>query len=185
MNYTRHLFTNDVSGRFKSIPFIYAWYLHLQFMRKPILLSFFAAVLISGCAKIQDPQFRRIDHFRLKNFGLQDAVIGFNVTYFNPNDFGVNVKQAEADIYMDSVYLGKFMQDSTVEVGKDAEFSLPLSGTVSLQTALKLNLQNINQRPILLKADGNVKVGKAGIYLNKPFHYEGRHRLQDIDVLKY
>lgn len=154
-------------------------------MRKQFLLSFFLVVLFSGCAKIQDPQFRRIDHFRLKNFGLQDAVIGFNVTYFNPNNFGVNVKQAEADIYLDSVYLGKFVQDSTVEVAKDAEFSLPLSGTVSLQTALKLNLQNINQRPIFLKADGNVKVGKAGVYLTKPFHYEGHHRLQDIDILNY
>lgn len=177
-------FTNSLSWIFLEPQIIHAWYLLIQLMRKLTLLAFFAVVL-SGCAKIQDPQFRRIDHFRLKNFGLQDAVIGFNVTYFNPNNFGVDVKQAEADIYIDSVYLGKFVQDSTVGVGKDAEFSLPLSGTVSLQTALKLNLQNISQRPILLKANGNVKVGKAGVYLNKPFHYEGRHRLQDIGILKY
>jgi len=153
-------------------------------MRNKLLLSFLLMFLFTSCAKIQDPQFRRIDHFTLKNFGLQDAVIGFDVTYFNPNNFGVNVKAAEADIYIDSVYLGKFEQDSTVDVPKDAEFSLPLSGTVSLQTALKLNLRNVDRRDIFLKANGNVKIGKAGIYLTRPFRYEGYHRLQDINIFK-
>ena len=144
------------------------------------LLSLLLVIFVCGCAKIKDPEFRRVDKFRLKNFGLQDAVIAFNVTYFNPNNFGVTVKEAGADIYLDSTYLGKFVQDSTISVRKNGEFSIPLSGTVSLQTALKLNLQDISQREVLLRADGNVKVGKAGIFISKPFHYQGKHRLQDF-----
>src|SRR3982750_1722425 len=94
----------------------------------PLLLMFFWS-----CAKVKDPEFKRVENFHLKNFGLQEAVIGFNVTYFNPNNFGVTVKEAQADIYLDTVYLGKFVQDSIIPVRKNAEFSLPLSGTVSLQ----------------------------------------------------
>ena len=145
------------------------------------LLPFFT-VLFLGCTKVKDPEFRRVENFHLKNFGLQDAVIGFNVTYFNPNSFSVSVKEAEADIYLDTIYLGKFVQDSTIAVRKNAEFSLPLSGTVSLQTALKLNLQDLSQREVLLKADGNVKVGKAGIFISKPFHYQGKHRIEDFSI---
>lgn len=155
--------------------------LYMRFLR---LLPFITLLAVAGCTKVKDPEFRRIDNFRLKNFGLQEAVIGFSVTYYNPNNFSVTVKEAAADIYMDSVYLGKFSQDSIVSVRKNGEFSIPLSGTVSLQTALKLNLQNLDQREILLKADGSVKVGKAGIFVNKPFHYQGKHRLADIDILK-
>jgi len=148
------------------------------------LLPFFLILFICGCAKIKDPQFRRIDNFHLKNFGLQDAVVAFNVTYFNPNDFGVAVKEAGADIYLDTVYLGKFVQDSAISVRKNSEFSIPLSGTVSLQTVLNLNVQDMSQREVLLKANGNVKVGKAGIFITKPFNYQGKHRLQDISFGK-
>lgn len=152
----------------------------LLLMRFKKLLPFFSFVLLAGCTKIKEPQFRRIDNFHLKNFGLQQAVIAFNVTYYNPNNFGVTVKEAGADVYLDSVYLGKFIQDSTIGVTKNAEFSIPLSGAVSLQTVLNLNLQELAQREVLVKANGNVKVGKAGIFITKPFIYQGKHRLQDI-----
>jgi LEA14-like dessication related protein len=102
------------------------------------------------------------------------------VTYFNPNDFGVTVKEAAADVYLDSVYLGKFVQDSTIGVDKNADFSIPLSGAISLKTVLSLNLQELAQREVLLRANGNVKVGKAGIFISKPFTYQGKHRLEDI-----
>lgn len=135
-----------------------------------------------GCAKVKDPEFRRVENFRLKNLGLQDATIGFSATYFNPNNFNVTVREAAADIYLDTVYLGKFVQDSSIVVSKNAEFSLPLSGNVSLQTILKMNLHELSEKEILLKADGNVKVGKAGIFVTRPIKYQGKHRLGDIDL---
>lgn len=149
-------------------------------MRFLKLIPFLSLFVLMGCARVKEPEFRRVDSFHLKNIGLQAAVVAFNVRYFNPNNFGVTVKEAGADVYLDSVYLGKFVQDSSIDVRKDAEFSIPLSGTVSLQTVLNLDLQDLSQREVLLKANGSVKVGKAGIYITRPFTYEGRHRLQDI-----
>jgi LEA14-like dessication related protein len=144
------------------------------------LLPLLLLIVLAGCTKIKEPQFRRIDNFRLKNFGLQEAVIAFNVTYYNPNNFGVTVREAGADVYLDSIYLGKFIQDSTVSVKKNSEFSIPLSGSVSFQTVLNLDLQELSQREVLLKANGSVKVGKAGIFITKPFNYQGKHKLEDI-----
>ena len=144
------------------------------------LLPFLVLIALAGCTKIKEPQFQRIDNFRLKNFGLQDAVIALNVSYYNPNNFGVTVKEAGADVYLDTIYLGKFVQDSTVSVKKNSEFSIPLSGSVSFQTILNLNIQELSQREVLLKANGNVKVGKAGIFITKPFNYQGKHKLEDI-----
>ncbi|MFL5811631.1 MAG: hypothetical protein ACJ749_19060 [Flavisolibacter sp.] len=144
------------------------------------LLPFLLLVILVSCAKVKDPEFRRLDHFHVKSLGLEQTTIGFNVTYFNPNNFGVTVKETTADIFMDSVYLGKFVQDSTISVNKNSEFSIPLSGAVTMKTALQMNFQNIGNRDILLKADGNVKVGKAGIFVTKPIHYQGKHKLGEI-----
>lgn len=144
------------------------------------LLPFLALIVLAGCTKMKEPEFRRIDNFRLKNFGLQEAVIAFSVVYYNPNNFGVSVKEAGAEVYLDTIYLGKFVQDSIVSVKKNSEFSIPLSGAVSFQTILNMNLQDLSQREVLLKANGSVKVGKAGIFITKPFNYQGKHRLEDI-----
>ena len=152
----------------------------LSIMRFRILLPFLLLIVIAGCTKIKEPQFLRIENFHLKNFGLQQATIAFNVSYLNPNNFGVTVKEAVADVYLDSVYLGRFVQDSTIGVQKNAEFSIPLSGSISLQTVLSLNFQELSQKEVFLRANGSVKVGKAGIFITKPFTYQGKHRLDEI-----
>jgi hypothetical protein len=83
---------------------------------------------------------------------------------------------------MDTVYLGKFSQDSTIMVGRNADFSIPFTGVIPMKTALQLDLRNLQTRDILIRADGKVKVGKAGIFVNRDIHYEGKHRLDDIQI---
>ena len=146
----------------------------------PIVLVI--AIGLIGCKEIKDPEFRRVENLGIKNLGLLEATIGVNVTYYNPNGFGVTFKEAEADIYLDSTYLGKFIQDSSINVNREAEFSIPFSGTISMRTALNLDLESLSRRDVLLKAEGSAKVGKAGIYLNTPIHYQGKHRLEEIKL---
>ena len=142
----------------------------------PVLFLLFLA----SCSNIKNPEFRKVEQFRVKNVGLQEVTVAFNVSFFNPNKFGVTVKDAVADIYMDSVFLGKFSQDSLIYVNRKADFSIPLSGKISLGTALKLDLRNIGERKVFIKADGTARVGKAGIFVNKDFDYEGSHGLSEF-----
>jgi LEA14-like dessication related protein len=139
-------------------------------------------MLTFSCQDVKDPEFRRVDNFGVKNVSFQDATIGFEVTYYNPNNFGVNVKEAEADVYIDSLFIGKFSQEKLVDVNKEAEFSIPFSGKVPLQKALEFNFKDLSSRDVLLKAEGSAKVGKAGVYITKPIKYEGRHKLDEIDL---
>ena len=145
-------------------------------MKLIIALSFFLVVL-NACGKIKDPEFRRLESFGVKSFGIQKIDLGFKVTYYNPNNFGVNVKEAGADFYIDSVYIGKFVQESPVEVLKNAEFSIPFSGTVPIATALKLKLNDLARRELLLQANGTVRVGKASVFITRPFTYTGKHKV--------
>lgn len=136
-----------------------------------------SVIVLAACGKIKDPQFRRLESFGVKSFGIQKIDLGFKVTYYNPNNFGVDVKEAGADFYIDSVYIGKFVQDSPVEVSKNAEFSIPFSTTVPIATALKLKLNDLSSRDLLLQANGTVRVGKAGVFITRPFTYTGKHKV--------
>lgn len=133
-------------------------------------IAFFVA--LAGCTNIQQPEFRRIEKFRVKNIDLSQGTIGLNVTYYNPNTFGVTVKETEADLYINSVHVGKFTQDSTIGVNKTSEFSIPISGTVPLAELLQLK-GNLSNQEVSITADGTTKLGKLGVYVTKPFHYEG------------
>jgi LEA14-like dessication related protein len=145
-----------------------------------IALLLLSALVGTGCKQAKDPEFRRLENFGVRNISLQEATIGFEVTYFNPNDFGVNVKETVTDIYIDSVYMGKFSQVSDISVKKNAEFSIPLSGTIPMQKVLGMDLRGLAGKEILLRASGTTRVGKAGIFVTKDIKYQGRHRLDEI-----
>ena len=133
-----------------------------------------------GCTQVKEPEFKGIKEFGVKNIDFEKATIGFSVTYYNPNNFNVNVKEAVADVYIDSIYMGSFTQEVVVNVQKNKEFSIPFLGEVPLKKVLQLNLQELKNKNILLQANGSVKVGKAGIYITKPIEYSGRHKLDEV-----
>jgi len=142
-----------------------------------------AALVWIGCGKVQPPQFKSLDNFGVKNVSLQEATIGFEMTYFNPNNFGVAVKEADIDLYIDSVYIGKFVQPREVGVTSKADFSVPMEGKISWREVIKSNLHKQAGKEVLVRANGTVKVGKAGVFVNKDIQYAGRHVL-DLDLLK-
>jgi LEA14-like dessication related protein len=145
--------------------------------------SFFAItvlLLVTGCVKIEEPQFRGIRDFNVDKFGISEVVVGLGMAYYNPNDFTVSVKETVVKVYMDSIYLGDFKQDTLIAVNKNAEFVIPLSGTVPLAALLKMKLKDIHKHDVLLQANGLTRIGKAGVFIEKEVGYRGRHRLDQV-----
>jgi LEA14-like dessication related protein len=152
---------------------------HLYKMKKKSSWLFLGLLVLgfASCRKVEAPTFQRLNDFKIKKLGLQKADIGFSVTYFNPNNFGVAVKEAAIDVYIDSLYIGKFVQESDVSVDKKADFTVPLTGSIPVAKALQLNVEDFLNKEVGVKALGNVKVGKAGVFITRDFNYQGKHRL--------
>lgn len=151
-------------------------------MKSVFILAALLLLMVS-CTRIEQPQFRRLEHFGVRKFGLQQAVIGFDATFHNPNKFGVTVKEAVFDFYADTVYIGKFVQPNEVAVSPRGEFSIPMEGTISWLKALDPNVQRMAGKQVMLKADGSVKLGKGGVFINKEVKYQGLHLL-DLGLIK-
>lgn len=151
-------------------------------MRNRIFFLLWVTALLFSCSKIQEPEFVGVRDFRVRNLGLQEVTIGFGMAYYNPNGFSVSVKETGAKVYLDSVYLGNFEQDTTIVVNEKSAFTVPLSGTIPLETFFKLNMKDIHKRQVLIRADGSTKVGKAGLYITKAITYQGWHRLGQLKL---
>ncbi len=146
-------------------------------MRRYQFLIVLFLISITACRKVESPSFKRIENFKIKQLGLQGTTIGLDITFLNPNNFGLNIKDASCDVFLDSLFIGKFTQDHTIDVLKHSEFSLPLSGTIPIQTALKMDFNKLINKDVLFRADGSAKIGKGGIYILRPFNYKGVHKI--------
>ncbi|MEJ7911712.1 MAG: LEA type 2 family protein, partial [Chitinophagaceae bacterium] len=140
-----------------------------------------ASLLVSSisCGKIENPEFRKLSGFGIKKLGITQTTVGFEIVYYNPNNFGVTVKEALINVYVDSTFLGEFRQPQTTIVGSRAEFAIPLEGAITLGRALDLNLPELVGKEVGVRAEGNVKVGKGGVFISKEIKYAGRHILDE------
>ena len=55
-------------------------------------------------------------------------------------------------------------------------FLLPIKFTVDMQNLFKNAFNTLSGNEISIKVNGNIKVGKANVFMNMPVNYEGKHR---------
>lgn len=136
--------------------------------------------LLLSCSGIRDPEFREMEHLRVHKFGLNHSTLKMDLRYRNPNRFGLKLSHAEGDAWLDKNYLGHFTMDSTITIGPLEEFRLPVKLELDMSKFLKNSVLAILAPEVILKVDGRARLGKGIIYINYPFHYEGK---QDISKL--
>ena len=141
------------------------------------LLSFLLLILSAiSCKKPVAFDYRDIRNFKLQSFALDKARVSMDLVYFNPNNYGVNLKNVKCDIFLDSSYVGKFALDTLMHIPKNAEFSVPASFEVDIKGILRNSITALFKE-VKIGARGTTRVGKGGFYINVPINYEGKHKL--------
>lgn len=132
-------------------------------------------VIFASCSKPESFEYRDIRNFKIDSLGFETSTVSMDLVYFNPNNFGVNLKTIDCDVYVDHNYLGKYSLDTTMHIAKKSEFVVPSKMRVSMKNLLKNTLTSFVAKEMLLEVNGKTKVGKGGIYITVPFTYSGRH----------
>jgi hypothetical protein len=148
------------------------------FMKKVLLFLFLSlATLFYSCKKPHAFQYRDLRNFRLENFGLDKSIVSMDFIFFNPNDYVVDLKKVDCDVYLDSSYLGKLLLDTTMHIAQTSEFRVPANFEVDMKSLLKNSLYVLITNEVHVRAKGTTRVGRRGIYLTIPFYYEGKQKL--------
>jgi LEA14-like dessication related protein len=151
-------------------------------LRCTTLLAFL--VLLGSCGKMKEPEFRRLEGFQLKNVGLSEATIRFQATYYNPNNFGVTVKETALDVRINDQPLGRFTQTNDIQVDKAAEFSIPLEARIGIADAIKMDIPRLIGKEVMVQATGTVRVGKGGVYVTRQINYSGKQLVDPGRLIK-
>ena len=139
-----------------------------------LLLIFF----VSACSKLKDLEYLGLENVKMLKLGLVESTMGIDVRFYNPNRYRMQLKDADVMIYINSKFLGHANLDTLVVIPKKDTFSLPL--TIKLETVSVVSnvLESFSDSTVLVKLEGNARLGKGGVFFNHQIRYEGMQKVK-------
>jgi LEA14-like dessication related protein len=141
-------------------------------------LLFVTVVLSFSCSQPKAPDYKDIKNFKVNNLGFNKSNVSMDLVYYNPNNYGIDLKKVDCDVYVDNNFLGKFMLDTLMHIPRNVEFTVPARMDVDMRNVFKNTLNVLFSWEVLIGAIGSTRIGKGGIYVTIPFNYEGRHKVE-------
>jgi len=112
-----------------------------------------------------------MQHLKVDSIGLVSSKISLELVYFNPNNFGVDLRNVNCEVYINHNYLGKYVLDTVMHIAKRSEFVIPSSMNVDMKNVYKNALNTLLSKQVLVELNGSTRVGKSGIFITVPFKY--------------
>ncbi|PVD50212.1 hypothetical protein DC498_21035 [Terrimonas sp.] len=141
------------------------------------LLLFSLVMSFYSCRQIVAPEYVAIDNIQFGGESFSKTVLSADVKLYNPNKSNLTFKSGSLDIYVDNRLLGHTELDSTIHIAKSDTFTVPIAVNLNmgnvLGNALALGLKD----SVLIRLDGNVKVGRSGVFITRPVKYEQKEKL--------
>ena len=144
---------------------------------KNLILPFSILVLtflLTSCHSPKVPEYRTFKNFTIEKPGFASTTLKMDLVYFNPNDFGLNLNSTDLDIFIDSNYLGKTVQENVVAIPRRAEFTIPIKIDLDMKNLLKNSFVTLFNNEVTIKIIGSIRVGKLNVFKTFPVNYEGK-----------
>ncbi|MCW3464320.1 LEA type 2 family protein [Chitinophaga nivalis] len=143
-----------------------------------LLLVIFATWgLTSSCEKMKDIQFVRVAGISMDELGMSKSIVRMTLAYYNPNNYKLQLKDADFDLFLDETPVGHSIQDTMIYIPARDTFYFPVRLEVNMANVFQNALSAFSNKEVTIKATGKCKVGKGGIYLPFPIKCETRQAL--------
>ena len=143
-----------------------------------LFLFIFALIILTACGHVKQPDYLGLSGFKISTMKGNQSLVHVNLDYYNPNHFGVKLKEADFDVFIDDDSLGHASLDSTIHISAESNFSVPVLLSAPTRALLKHSVGLLLNKEVYLRVKGTAKIGKAGIYKRYPIFYEGKQSIQ-------
>lgn len=130
--------------------------------------------LASSCQSPKELVYRDFKNLAVDKVGFASTTLKLDLIYYNPNNFKLQLKYTDLDIFVDNTYLGHSSQDYQITIPRLSEFTMPLQVQLDMKNLMKNAIPTLLLgKEVLVKVTGTVKLGKANVYKTFPVNYEG------------
>ena len=137
------------------------------------IILIIGVLFISACSAPKALEYKDFKNFTITQLGFTSTSVKMDLIYYNPNNFGLQLKRTDLDIYLDNTYLGHTIQEYQITIPNRNDCSIPIQIEVDMKNLLKNSLTALFNKQVLVKVTGTVKIGKANIFKSFPVNYEG------------
>lgn len=130
-----------------------------------------------ACSKPKSFEYRSVKNFRLDKVGFDQTVLAMDLVYYNPNNFGVDLRKVDCEVYVNNNFLGRYLLDTMMHIPRQSEFSLPSRMAVDMKGVIKNVFNVFMSDSVLVNVKGTTRAGKAGIFVTFPFNYSGKFKM--------
>ena len=142
-------------------------------MQKLIYVISIIFVFMS-CATPKAVEYQTYHNFTIQKLGFNNSSISLDLQYYNPNNFGLQLRSSDLDIFIDGNLLGHSSLDTLLLIPKKDTFNIPVKFDVNMQNIFKNAWNTLTGKEIMVRLTGKVKVGKANVFMNIPVDYESK-----------
>ncbi len=142
----------------------------------PILAGTLVLVITSilSCSSPKDLEFLGMHSLTLQRLGYDHSTLIAGIEYYNPNSFGMELRQSSLDVYVNGNFLGHSSSDSLIRIPRRDSFLLPLNFDLNMQNLYRNLWSTLSGKEMTIRLSGKLKIGKAGIFMIMPVNYETR-----------
>ncbi|MEO8414697.1 MAG: LEA type 2 family protein [Ginsengibacter sp.] len=141
-------------------------------MIKKKLLYVLLTMTILSCSSPKDLEYRSYHNFSIQKLGFNNSTIKLDLEYYNPNNFGMQLKNSDLDIFIDGNMLGHSSFDTLITIPRRNTFILPIKFDVDMQNIFKNALGTLMGKEVTVKLTGKLRIGKANVFMSLPVNYE-------------
>lgn len=127
-----------------------------------------------SCSSPKALEYKTYHNFAIQKLGFTNTTISLDLEYYNPNNFGMRLKNTDLDIYINGNLLGHSFTDSLITIPRRNTFLVPVKFDVDMKNAFKNAWNTLIGKEVLIRLSGKVKVGKGNVFLSFPIEYESK-----------
>ncbi len=134
------------------------------------LLFLFLIITITSCTLTQEPEFIKLDNYKIITFNKNEVKLGTSAYFINPNDVGVELVSTDIDVFVNELNVSKVNQVNSINLTSGNEFTIPLSVNIPTNKIVKDKggifngvLTTLFNKNIKVEYKGIVTLKKAGI----------------------
>ena len=127
---------------------------------------------ILSCSAPKALEYQTFRNFSIQNLGFNSSTVKLDLVYFNPNHYGMQLRNSDLDIFIDGNLLGHSSFDTSITIPRRDTFVLPIKLNVDMQNIYRNAWSALTGREILVKLIGRLRIGKANVFMTLPVNYE-------------
>lgn len=139
------------------------------------ILYLLTIILLASCGNPQELQFQDVKGIRIKELS-SNTKAEVDIQFYNPNKFGMKMKDGDIDLYLNNKLIGNAKLDDTYDVPGQDTFILTANMDIDVKSALPSALDILLNNKMTVELKGSVKAGK-GVMIPIPIKYKGEQKL--------